>query len=154
MEIRALVIRKKSPAQRVLQVPVWQLGVVSIATDSKQWPWLGFCQNRTSLIALWLDTFILCLLNISFLTRTLVQGSSLSGTTINKKLHCVAFRDYISHVLHPLRSHGTNVNIQLATPHNKCILIKWLIQWYRLMWGGGAKRGAHHVLLHWKLNLS
>ena len=42
-----------------LKVPVWQLWVVSIATDCKQWPWLGFCQNRTSLVALWLDTFIL-----------------------------------------------------------------------------------------------
>ena len=40
-----------------LKVPVWQLWV---ATDCKQWPWLGFCQNCTSLVALWLDTFILC----------------------------------------------------------------------------------------------
>ena len=49
-----------------LHVPVWQLGVVSIATNSKQWPWLGFCQNRTSIVALWLDTFILCLTSSIF----------------------------------------------------------------------------------------
>ena len=49
-----------------LKVPVWQLWVVSIATDCKQWPWLSFCQNRTSLVALWLDTFILCLTSSIF----------------------------------------------------------------------------------------
>ena len=49
-----------------LKVPVWLLRVVSIATDSKQWPWLGFCQNHTSLVALWLDTFILCLTSSIF----------------------------------------------------------------------------------------
>ena len=56
-----------------LMVPVWQLWVVSIATDCKQWPWLGFCLNRTSLVAVWLDTgtFILCLTSSTF-------GSSLA----------------------------------------------------------------------------
>ena len=49
-----------------LKVPVWQLWVVSIATDCKQWPWLGFGRNRTSLVALWLDTFILCLTSSIF----------------------------------------------------------------------------------------
>ena len=49
-----------------LKVPVWQLWVVSVATDCKQWPWLGFCQNRTNLVALWLDTFILCLTSTIF----------------------------------------------------------------------------------------
>ena len=46
------------------QVPVWQLSVVSIITDSKQWPWLGgfgFCQIAHESCALWLDTFIFCL---------------------------------------------------------------------------------------------
>ena len=47
-----------------LKVPVWQLWLVSIATDCQQWPWLGFCQNRTSLVTLWLDTLILCLTSI------------------------------------------------------------------------------------------
>ena len=49
-----------------LKVPIWQLWVVSVATDCKQWPWLGFCQNCTSLVALWLDTFILCLTSSIF----------------------------------------------------------------------------------------
>ena len=49
-----------------LKVPVWQLWVVSIATDCKQWPWLGFCQNCTSLVTLWLDTFILYLTSSIF----------------------------------------------------------------------------------------
>ena len=49
-----------------LKFPVWQLWMVSIATDCKQWPWLDFCQNHTSIVALWLDTFILCLTSSIF----------------------------------------------------------------------------------------
>ena len=52
--------------QAGLKVLVWQLWVGSIATDCKQWPWLGFCQNRTSLVALWLDTFVLYLTSSIF----------------------------------------------------------------------------------------
>ena len=59
-ERRACHNKVITPPQRVFQVPLWQLRVVSIATNSKQWPWWGFCQNRTRIVALWLDTFILC----------------------------------------------------------------------------------------------
>ena len=51
------------------QVSVWQLSVVSIETDSKQWPWLGrfgFCHITQESCRMRLDTFIFCLTYSTF----------------------------------------------------------------------------------------